>query len=65
MSCSNSVPVGETCPQCGFLHTAVWHGARVFFAWVVVLGLAAGGVWLIYRRYNGGGYGGYGDYGWR
>ncbi len=60
MSCSVSVPVGETCPKCGYLHSSIQHGARVFFAWVIILGIVAGGGYLIWRHNSGGGYGGYG-----
>jgi hypothetical protein len=63
--CANSVPVGETCPQCGYLHTAIKNSARAVVTWLFVVGLVVGAGYLVYRHYNGGGHGGYGDYGWR
>lgn len=61
--CENAVPVGQTCPLCGYPHAHPKQTATAFTGAVIVLGVLALGVWLYFVMRDDGGYDSY-SYGW-
>lgn len=61
--CQNAVPVGQTCPLCGYQHSHPKQTTAAFVGAVVVLGLLGLGVFLYFAMRDDGGYDSY-SYGW-